>query len=102
MGHRLAALPTDPTKKPYKVSERLDTGWECYCPAWTRHMPRVDCKHIILVRKAGSKINTLTVQAPPIVSDGYTIVERFDRRRNLIETLPDPTTPRPTRGRRDI
>ena len=27
-------------------------GWECSCPAWTRHTPRTDCKHIIKVQKA--------------------------------------------------
>ena len=43
---------TDPGKKPYKISERLDGGWECSCPAWTRHMPRADCKHIDKVRRA--------------------------------------------------
>ena len=43
---------TDPTKKPYKVSERHDGRWECSCPAWTRHTPRTDCKHIIKVQKA--------------------------------------------------
>ena len=43
---------TDPTKKPYKVSERRDGRWECSCPAWTRHTPRTDCKHIIKVQKA--------------------------------------------------
>ena len=43
---------TDPTKKPYKVSERRDGRWECSCPAWTRHTPRTDCKHIVKVQKA--------------------------------------------------
>lgn len=40
-----------PAQKPYKVSERADGGWECSCPAWTRHMPRTDCKHIDLIRR---------------------------------------------------
>ena len=43
---------TDSTKKPYKVSERRDGRWECSCPAWTRHTPRTDCKHIVKVKKA--------------------------------------------------
>lgn len=24
--------------------------WQCSCPAWTRHVPRTDCKHIIRVK----------------------------------------------------
>jgi hypothetical protein len=55
---------TDPGKKPYKISERLDGGWECSCPAWTRHMPRADCKHIDKVRRALQR----TPAAPAFIS----------------------------------
>lgn len=43
---------TNPRKTAYKVSERVDGGWECSCPAWTMHTPRKDCKHIQSVRSA--------------------------------------------------
>lgn len=34
----------------YVVALRADSGsWECSCPAWTRHTPRKNCKHINLV-----------------------------------------------------
>ena len=101
---------TDPTKKPYKVSERRDGRWECSCPAWTRHTPRTECKHIIKVQKAtcytpespvfvaspSSVSRTATTPAitnkPPVsnpqgcavIIDGYTI-----RRRALEDTLTD-------------
>jgi len=33
--------------KPYNVSFVFDDGTlQCGCPAWTRHTPRRDCKHI--------------------------------------------------------
>jgi hypothetical protein len=85
---------TDSTKKPYKVSERLDGRWECSCPAWTRHTPRTDCKHIVKVRKASyfSPQNPVFAATPPaesqptvtaqqVIIDGYTI------RRALEDTL---------------
>jgi predicted Zn-ribbon and HTH transcriptional regulator len=28
------------------VSERRNGDWECDCLGWTRHMPRITCKHI--------------------------------------------------------
>jgi hypothetical protein len=95
---------TDSTKKPYKVSERRDGRWECSCPAWTRHTPRTDCKHIVKVKKASyfSPQNPVFVAAPPVESqptvmalvsspqgcaviiEGYAI-----RRRALDDTLTD-------------
>jgi hypothetical protein len=115
---------TDPTKKPYKVSERLNGGWECSCPAWTRHTPRADCKHIDRIKRVlrttpDNAILTLTPpptlatlqpnQRPTIVIDGYTIrrhalvdhidVERFDED-TLINT--DTNAPTVTRGRREL
>jgi hypothetical protein len=61
---------TDPTKKPYKVSERRDGRWECSCPAWTRHTPRTDCKHIVKVQKASrfSPQNPVFVANQPAAS----------------------------------
>jgi hypothetical protein len=123
---------TDPTKKPYKVSERRDGRWECSCPAWTRHTPRVDCKHIIKVQTASrfSPQNPAFVVAPSVESqpavtalvskpkacgsdpqgcavsfDGYAI-----RRRALVERFDDDTLAgtetdsrcEPSRSRRDI
>lgn len=29
-----------------------DGQWQCACPAWTRHTPRSDCKHIMPVKVA--------------------------------------------------
>lgn len=37
----------------YVVAHRVSPDrWECGCPAWTRHTPRADCKHITQVRQA--------------------------------------------------
>jgi hypothetical protein len=107
---------TDPGKKPYKISERYNGTWECSCPAWTRHTPRTDCKHIIKVKKASyfSPQNPVFVAAPPaanqpaiteqrVIIDGYAI-----RRRPLEDTLPnantvvDATTATTRRNRRNI
>jgi hypothetical protein len=100
---------TDPTKKPYKVSERRDGGWECSCPAWTRHTPRTDCKHIRSVQKAILAMPAAPVFAQPtppptmrpsdVAFDGYTI------RRALEDTLAGTDTDsrcEPIRSRRDI
>lgn len=35
----------------YVVARKTGGGWECGCPAWTHRTPRVDCKHILLVRR---------------------------------------------------
>jgi hypothetical protein len=81
---------TDPTKKPYKVSQRQDGGWECSCPAWTRHTPRKDCKHILRVKDAMrvAPASPVFSQAPTaakvqqgkaaaeVVYDGYVIRQR--------------------------
>jgi len=115
---------TDATKKPYKVSERRDGRWECSCPAWTRHTPRTDCKHIVKVQKASrfSPQNPVFLATPPaanqpavteqvsnpqgcaVIIDGYAIrralVERFDD-----DTLAGTDTDsrcEPIRSRRDI
>ena len=82
---------TDLAKKPYKVSERQDGGWECSCPAWTRHMPRRDCKHILRVKDAmrvapASPVFQAKPAAKPqqgkapaeVVHQGYTIRQRRD------------------------
>lgn len=56
--HKIAHAPTkkyqtfyavdsesDPNRT-YTVTQAYDGHWECACPAWTRHMPRKNCKHI--------------------------------------------------------
>ena len=95
---------TDSTKKPYKVSERRDGRWECSCPAWTRHTPRTDCKHIVKVQESqlllrrkilcSSPLRPLKANRPygacnqpaerAVIIDGYAI-----RRRALDDTLTD-------------
>lgn len=40
-----------------KASEDPSRLWQCSCPAWTRHTPRKDCKHITRV-KAEMNVNT--------------------------------------------
>jgi len=37
---------TNPSQKPYIISEAWDGHWECSCPAWKFHTPRCNCKHI--------------------------------------------------------
>ena len=101
---------TDPTKKPYKISERYNGTWECSCPAWTRHTPRTDCKHIAKIKRVLQTMATNPVLAPQptqtpitqatITFDGYTI-----RRRALDDTLTDDTNANTTtirRSRREI
>lgn len=107
---------TDPAKKPYKVSERQDSGWECSCPAWTRHTPRKDCKHILKVKDAmrvapASPIFQTKQTAKPatkpqqgkaaapaeVVYQGYTIRQRRD------EAMAEETTFETVRrGRREL
>lgn len=78
---------TTPGKKPYKVSERADSAWECSCPAWTRHTPRRECKHILKVKGAlatlpakkptpASPVRRETQTVPEVVFEGYTIRQR--------------------------
>ena len=46
------------SKTPYVISHRTENlngamtpeGWACSCPSFTRHTPRVDCKHILNVK----------------------------------------------------
>lgn len=37
----------------YTVSLGYDGKYACSCPAWTRNMPRKDCKHIAEIRAIG-------------------------------------------------
>lgn len=45
-------------QQPYIISRKKSsnqdilqsTSWACSCPAWTRNMPREDCKHILKVK----------------------------------------------------
>lgn len=51
----------------YVVSQVREGGaWECSCPAWTRHTPRSDCKHIGMVRRllAGGRVTTQPAGVP--------------------------------------
>ena len=103
---------TDPRLKPYKVSERRDgTGWECSCPAWTRHMPRKDCKHISKVKDAmrvAPASPVFSQQAPVVASkakpaevvhQGYTIRQRRDDADALAEVTTFDTV---RRSRREL
>jgi len=45
----------------YTVSLDHDGNYACSCPGWTRHMPRMDCKHILEVRSGGGKSYTEAV-----------------------------------------
>ena len=36
----------------YVVGQKEDGTWGCACPAWTRHTPRKDCKHIRLIKNS--------------------------------------------------
>ena len=103
---------TDPAKKPYKVSERQDGGWECSCPAWTRNTPRKDCKHILKVKdamrvapaspvfnqaKPAAKPQQGRRPPPEVVHPGYTIRQRRDE---ALDNAPTFETVR--RGRREL
>ena len=45
-------VPSDSNPdKSYIVSVTDSKEFQCSCPAWTRHMPRKDCKHILRVRR---------------------------------------------------
>jgi hypothetical protein len=58
----------------YVVAQRREGGgWECSCPAWIHHVPRADCKHIVMVRR---QLN----QAPlPVVKPGDVLPESVQR-----------------------
>ena len=111
---------TDPGKKPYKVSLRINGQWECSCPAWTRHMspgasmapgdfPRTDCKHIDMIRGFWEQnVRTTVMPAPqskpapgittppvPVLASNP-VVDRIDdaidevRKRTAVTTAPEP------------
>lgn len=45
-------VPSDSNPaKSYVVSEDREGHYACSCPAWTRHTPRRDCKHIRRVKE---------------------------------------------------
>ena len=51
--------------KPYRASYHKESGqYLCSCPAWTRHTPRTDCKHLVRVKKAigGEHESTYSVE----------------------------------------
>ena len=43
-------VPSSDGSRSYKVSEGMRGEWGCSCPAWTRHTPRRDCKHIKAIK----------------------------------------------------
>jgi hypothetical protein len=105
---------TDPSKKPYKVSERYNGTWECSCPAWTRHMPRADCKHIAQIKLLQAKVpnNIVMMPTPPpsitrlpaeqqptIRIENY-IIRRRPMDDDLTSAAANPTGP--TRSRREL
>jgi hypothetical protein len=47
----------------YTVQELADGSWRCACPAWTRHTPRRDCKHIAEARTMPSGMTPGAVDA---------------------------------------
>jgi len=51
----------------YNVTIR-DGQWECACPAWTRYMPRADCKHIVRVKEV------FQVALDPTITDKEMVV----------------------------
>jgi len=56
-------VPSDSNPaKSYVVSEDWEGNYACSCPAWTRHTPRRDCKHIRRVKEG----QYLERGAPPL------------------------------------
>jgi len=45
----------------YIIAQDKEGNWACSCMAWTRHMPRRDCKHILEVKGGGGKTITEAV-----------------------------------------
>jgi len=56
-------------KRYYTISLSDQGVWGCSCPAWTRHMPRVDCKHIARIKE----------QNPDWVEEGLEYKRQYDR-----------------------
>ena len=53
--------------KTYTVAIDADGIYDCSCPAWTRHMPRKDCKHIQQVKaiEQAPKVTTTVPEPAP-------------------------------------
>ena len=61
----------------YVVARRISPDrWECGCPAWTRHSPRVDCTHIDRVRR---ELNFRSVAAVEETQAAPQVRERLGR-----------------------
>ena len=54
-------VPSSSGDGKYIVGQDAEGNWGCSCPAWTRHVPRQDCKHILDVKAGGGKSITEAV-----------------------------------------
>jgi len=57
-----AKVPYIVSRKKINMGHEIEDNWACSCPDWTRHTPRVECKHIVRVQK---KEGLLTVAHKP-------------------------------------
>ena len=66
-------VPSDSGNGEYVVSLSDEDTYGCSCKAWTRHFPREDCKHILLVKAGhGEEIAEMTAeQKAQIRLDAY-------------------------------
>ncbi|MBU1067682.1 hypothetical protein KKE60_07825 [Patescibacteria group bacterium] len=70
----------------YTVGQDAGGNWGCSCPAWTRHVPRRDCKHITTVRMGGGRTLTEAIvdrmkggEDPYAVPDAQRLIRRLKR-----------------------
>ena len=42
-------IPSESSDREYIIALDKDGNYACSCPAWTRHFPRRNCKHITMV-----------------------------------------------------
>ena len=76
----------------YTVAIDAEGNWGCSCPAWTRHMPRKDCKHIRQVKAMEQAPKVATVPISQL-GDTWTVPTE--------QPVPQPVpTPHPQRKRK--
>lgn len=86
-------------KQPYTVvqmdpaSTCTNLWWQCSCPAWTRHTPRTDCKHIIRV-----KVEMMTGQDAEVYKQMAALVKKGAPFTRVIDLTPKPPAPKPFVG----
>lgn len=70
--------------------------WMCGCPAWTRHTPRKDCKHITKVKKVMDGTNIYDKDVA-LTTDGQRAMAIMQTHRNLAaqNKLPSQQPPPP-------